>query len=152
MNKLINSSIYLVYTSLALLSIAISYKVSIILCLMVLPLEGIRMLAIYKRTYMAIVVISLLNLFLISYTAYKGELLDIINNNITQEDNQFINTYTKSNQLRATTAEKMLKQRQKLKHMPIDYRLIILVYSILELALILFVYELDRKNKQELKK
>lgn len=152
MNRIINTSIYLIYIGIALLSIVISFKVSIIVSIMVIIIELIRLAALYSKIYKVVGLIMLLNLSLISYTSYKLDKVTKLNNQTIIKNNQIVTKYVQKSWLRAKTLQSFLNQTKQIKNININYWVIIATYLSLEIILWIFIKELDKKQRQGVKR
>lgn len=151
-NNLTNISIYLIYTFIAVLSIVISYKVSVIICLMVIPIELLRLTAIYKKMHRFVVLVMLLNIVLVSYISYKLDLKTTAANIVQNEKNQIATTYLHKTWVTVSNLNKTLNNVQISKQTQIDYWAIIAMYLAFELAMLLFIKELNKQTQKEIKK
>ncbi|MFL1781452.1 hypothetical protein ABSA28_01177 [Candidatus Hepatincolaceae symbiont of Richtersius coronifer] len=144
-------SIYIIYLIIAIISILVSYKTSIIMALVVVAIEYIRLLAIYNRIYSVIVIVFIMNVGLISYSSYQSYKLTSLKNNQIIEKNNIAADYLKTNSLKASTFQNIKADIQEIKEVTIDYWLIIGIYLFLELALIMLIIGVNQKYKRELK-
>jgi len=149
-NKLIETIIYLIYGGVAALSIAISYRVSLILCLMVIPIELLRILAIYKRLYKFLMLVIAFNLSLVAYTSYSLDNLIKEHNQQVDAQNNLIKNYVNKTWLKAETAQKFINSIE-FKQADVNYLVIIAVYLGFELLVLLFLKELNKQIEFEQK-
>jgi len=146
MDKFINISIYLIYVIIALVSILISYKVSLIMSIIVLAIESTRLVALYKKVYSVIVLVFILNTLLIGYNSFKYQQTVNYKNSQIMEGNKIITNYMASKDLRASTLKDLEKDIQDMQDISIDWWLLVGVYLCLEVCLICLVIGI---NKQE---
>ena len=151
MDKIINTSIYIVYGIIAIISIVISYKVSIVMSLIVLAIETVRIMAIYKKVYIVIVLVFILNTFLIGYNSFKSQQAIDYKNNQIVKSNETLNKYISTKDLRADTLQKLNNNIKELEEISIDWWLLVVVYLILELCLIFLIIGINKQAKQNIK-
>ena len=148
MDKIINTSIYIVYGIIAIISTIISYKVSIVMALFVIAIETLRIMAIYKKAYIVIVLVFMLNTFLIGYNSFKSQQAIDYKNNQIVKSNETLNKYISTKDLRADTLQKLNNNIKELEEISIDWWLLVLVYLILELCLIFLIIGINKQDKQ----
>ncbi len=151
MDRFINTSIYITYGIIAIISIIISYKVSLVMSLIVLSVESVRMMAIYKRVYVVIILVFILNTMLISYNGYKTQEQIDYNNAGIVKNNEITYKYLNSKDLRASTVKDFKSGIQSLENISIDWWLLVGVYLFLEVSLILLIMGINKEEKQKSK-
>lgn len=151
MNKAVNTSIYAIYIIIALVSVTISYKVSLSLTLIVVALEYVRLIALYKKVYSVILLVFALNLTLLTYNSYKQQQITSFNNSSITVQNELTIKYLDTKDLRASTFKDLNSNIKQLENVELEYWFISLVYVLLELSLIALVFGIARQEKQALK-
>lgn len=146
MDKFINLSIYIIYLIIALVSIVISYRVSIIMSLIVIAIEYIRLIAIYKKIVSVVLLIFILNLSLIGYNSFKEQQLISANNIQILKTNELTNKYIDKSTLKATTFKDLKSNIQTLEKVSLDWWLVVGVYIILEISLLILVIKIKQLN------
>ena len=148
MDKLISISIYIIYIIIAIISIIISYKVSVVMSLIVLAIESVRLVAIYKKVYTVIFLVFILNIFLIGYNSFKNQQVIDYKNNQIIENNKVISNYIANKDLRANTLKDLKNNIETIENISIDWWLLVGVYLFLELSLILLIGGINRQINQ----
>lgn len=150
---IINISIYFTYIVIASVSVVISYKVSIVMSLIVLAIECVRMIAIYKKAYGVIVLVFILNTFLIGYNGYKSQSLIDYNNTQIIAKNSETKAYIQEKKtiLSANKFTDLKSEIKELQNASVDWWLLVGVYIFLELSLILLIVKINKQEKQVVK-
>jgi hypothetical protein len=146
MDKLINTSIYITYLVIAVISITISYQVNIVMCLIVVAIELVRLTAIYKKVYSVIILVFILNVYLIGYNGYKAQMLIEYNNTQIMQNNTTTSDYIAKKDLKAITFEKFKASIATIDNVSIDWWLLVGVYIVLELSLIMLIIGINRQE------
>lgn len=147
MDKFINTSIYLIYVIIAIISILISYNVSLIMSAIVLAIESTRLVALYKKVYSVIILVFILNTLLIGYNSFKFQQTIDYNNSQLKVNNKIINNYIASKDLRASTLQELKNGIQDMQSISIDWWLLVGVYLWLEISLICLIIGINKQEK-----
>lgn len=152
-DRIINISIYFTYLVIASVSVVISYKVSLVMSLIVLAIECVRMMAIYKKAYGVILLVFILNTFLIGYNGYKSQSLIEYNNTQIIAKNSETKAYIQEKKtiLSANKFTDLKSEIRELQNISVDWWLLVGVYIILELSLILLIVKINKQEKQIIK-
>jgi len=147
MDKYINISIYLIYGIIAMVSVGVALQTSLIIAGIVLALEGVRIIAIYKKLYLAILIVLIGNICLIWYNSSKTQ--ELIEYN--QAQIKFVNEKTKNtldNTFQAKNVSNLSSNVKEITKISIDWWFMVGAYLFLEITLLIVIIGINKQEKQ----